>query len=101
MPLLSFHLDEPNVLAVEFEHNIISVILFTALFDNLIIICFMSAGHVPLVLSCLCNPSTLALFNRSLFWLFVSCLNCELDTDLFHVSSTCVTGWISFPLMMC
>ena len=32
--------------------------------------------------------------NRSLFWLFVSCLVYYPDTDLFHVSSTCITGFV-------
>ena len=36
--------------------------------------------------------------NRSIFRLLVSCLACEPDTDLFHVSSTCVTGFVFFAL---
>ena len=34
--------------------------------------------------------------NRSLFGLFVSCLFCLPDTDLFHASSEGVTGFVSF-----
>ena len=54
------------VLNVVFEQVIILVILFkyTVLFTNQI----MSAAHVPLVLSYLCNHSKLAAtLNRSLF----------------------------------
>ena len=56
---MSFRLHHPNV-AVDFEQAIISVIFFTVLFANQIMICSTSAAHVPLVLSCLLNPSALA-----------------------------------------
>ena len=51
------HLHDPNALSVDFEQVIISVILFTVLFANQIMICSTSVAHVPLVLSCLLNPS--------------------------------------------
>ena len=57
---MSFCLHDPDALAVDFEQVIISVILFTVLFANQIMICSTSAAHVPLVLSCLLNPSALA-----------------------------------------
>ena len=59
-PLVLFRLHDPNELSVDFEQVIISVILFTVLFANQIMICSTSAAHVPLVLSCLLNPSALA-----------------------------------------
>ena len=77
-----FRLHALDALAVDFEQVIISVILFTVLFANQIMICSTSAAHVSLVLLCLLNPSALAtILNRSLFqlfvsWLFVSCLAC-------------------------
>ena len=43
----------------DFEQVIVSVVLFTVLFANQIMICSMSVAHVPLVLSCLLNPSIL------------------------------------------
>ena len=57
---MSVRLHNPDALACDFEQIIISVILFTVLFANQIMICSTSAAHVPLVLSCLLNPSTLA-----------------------------------------
>ena len=57
---VSFRLHDPDALAVDFEQVIISVILFTVLFANQILIFSTSAAHVPLVLSCLLNPSSLA-----------------------------------------
>ena len=57
---MMFCLHDPDVLAVDFEQVIISVILFTVLLINLIIICTTSAAHVRLLLSCLLNPSPLA-----------------------------------------
>ena len=57
---MSFCLHDPGALAVDFEQVIVSVILLTMFFANQIVICFMSAAHVPLVLSCLLNPRTLA-----------------------------------------
>ena len=72
---MSFRLHDPDALAVDFEQVIISVILFTVLFANQIMICSRSATHLLLVLSCLFNPNTLAaILNRSLFRLFVSWL---------------------------
>ena len=59
-PSVSFHLDDPNAFPVDFEQVIILAILFTALFNNRIMIYSMSPAHVPMVLSCLCNPSALA-----------------------------------------
>ena len=55
-----FRLYDPDALTVDFEQVIISVILFTVLFANQIMICSRSAAHVLLVLSCLLNPSALA-----------------------------------------
>ena len=55
-----FRLDDPNTLTFDFEQVIISVILFTVLFANQIMICSRSAAHVLLMLSCLLNPSVLA-----------------------------------------
>ena len=57
--LVSFRLHDPDALTVDFEQVIISVILFTVLFANQIMIFSTSAAHVPLVLSCLLDPSTL------------------------------------------
>ena len=57
---MSFRLHDPNALAVDFEQIIISVILFTVLLANKIMICSTSTAHVLLVLSCLLNPSALA-----------------------------------------
>ena len=70
-----FSLHDPDALAVDSEQVITSVILFTVLFANQIMICSTSVAHVPLVLSCLLNPSALAAatLNRSLFRLFVIC----------------------------
>ena len=51
-PLVSFHLHDPSEFAVDFEQVIISVILFSAFVPR--------QQHIPLVLSCLHNPSTLA-----------------------------------------
>ena len=60
-PLVSFCLHDPDALAVDFEQVIISVILFTMLFANQIMICSISsAAQLPLVFSCLLNPSALA-----------------------------------------
>ena len=50
---------DPEALAVDFEQVIISVILFTVLSANQIMICSTSAAHVPLVLSCLLNLGAL------------------------------------------
>ena len=56
---MSFRLHDPNALTIGFEQVTISVILFTVLFANQIIICSRSAAHVSLVLSCLLNLSAL------------------------------------------
>ena len=58
-PSVSFHLHDPDALALDFEQVTISVILFTVLFANQIMICSMSTAHVVLVLSCLLNPSAM------------------------------------------
>ena len=50
---------DPNALDVDFEQVIVSVILFTVLFANQIMIC-APAAHVSLVLSCLLNSSATA-----------------------------------------
>ena len=55
-----FNLYDLDALTVDFEQVIISVILFTVLFANQIMICSRSTTHVSLVLSCLLNPSALA-----------------------------------------
>ena len=55
-----FRLHYLDALAVDIEQDIISVIVFTVLFTNQIMIHSTSAGHVSLVLSCLLNPSALA-----------------------------------------
>ena len=57
---VSFRLHDHDALAVDFEQVIISVILFTVLFANQIMIFSTSAANVPLVLSCLLSPSALA-----------------------------------------
>ena len=58
--LVSFRLHDPDALVVDFEQVLISVILFTALFANWIMICSISAEHVQLLLFCLHTLSTLA-----------------------------------------
>ena len=58
--VISIRFHDPYALAIDFIQVIISVILFTVLFANQIMIWFTSAEHVPLVLSCLLNPSALA-----------------------------------------
>ena len=79
---MSFHFHDPEALAVEFEQVISSIILFTVLFANQIMICSTSAANVPLVLSCLLYPSVLAAdFEHVVvpficFLVFVSCLAC-------------------------
>ena len=76
-PSVSFRLHDPDAFASNFEQAIILVISFSAFFANGIKICFTPAAHVPLVLSCLRNPSVLAAdFDRSLFRLFVPYLVC-------------------------
>ena len=57
---MSFRFHDHDALAVDFEQVIISVVLFTVLFANQIMICSTSAAHVSLVLHCLLNPSALA-----------------------------------------
>ena len=52
----------PDALSVDFEQIIISVILFNVLLAKQIMICFTSAAHVPLMLSCLRNPIALAAY---------------------------------------
>ena len=106
-PLISFRLDDPNALSVDFEQVIISVIMFTVLFANQIMIFSTSVVHVPLVLSCLVNPSALASdFEQvivSVICFLVTCfLPCLLaGTDLFHISRKCVTGFVSFAFTVC
>ena len=60
MPSVLFRLHYADALAVDFEQVIISVIFFTVLFADQIMIFSTSAAHVALVLSCLLNPSALA-----------------------------------------
>ena len=57
---MSFRLHDPDALGVDFEQVIISVILFTVLFINQIMIFSRSTAYVPLVLYCLLNSSALA-----------------------------------------
>ena len=57
---MSFRLHDLDGLNVDFEQAIISVVLFTVLFANEIMICSKSVGHVSPVLSCLLNTSALA-----------------------------------------
>ena len=76
-PSVSFHLHDPDALAVDFEQVIISNILFTVLFANQIMIYFTSVAHVPLVLSCLLNSSPLAADIKQVivpFSCFLTCL---------------------------
>ena len=80
---MSFHLDDPNAFPVDFEQIIILVILFTALFDNRIMIYSMSAAHVPLVLSYLCNPSALAADFKQVIVPVICFLPCLLTRHLF------------------
>ena len=56
---MSFRLHDLDALAVDFEQVIILVNLFTVFFANQIMICSTSVAHMPLVLSCLLNPSGL------------------------------------------
>ena len=56
---MSLRLNDPDALGVDFEQVIVSVILFTVLFTNHIIICSTSTALATLVLSCLLNPSAL------------------------------------------
>ena len=68
---------------------------------------YASAAHVPLVLSCLLDPCALAadfehVIVPVICFLVICFLPCLLpDTDLFHVSSTCVTGFVSFAFTVC
>ena len=75
---VSFRLHDLDTLVVDFEQVIISVILFTKLFTNEIMICSTSAAHVPLVLSCLLNPSALAADFEQVIALFICFLPCLL-----------------------
>ena len=64
---VSFRLNDLDTLVVDFKYSIISVILFTKLFANEVMICSTSGV----------NPSALiATLNRSFFRSFVSCLVC-------------------------
>ena len=74
-----FRLHDPNALSVDFEQVIISVILFTVLFANQIMICSMSTAHVSLVLSCLLNPSILAADFEQVITLVICFLPCLLS----------------------
>ena len=76
-------LHDPNALSVDFEQVIISVILFTVLFANQIMICSTSAGHVSLVLSCLLNPSALAVGFEQVIVLVICFLPCLLTRYCF------------------
>ena len=79
---MSFRLHDLEALGTEFEQVIISVISFTVLFANQIMICFTPAANVLLVLSCLLNPSALAADFEQLtvpvicFLVYFSCLAC-------------------------
>ena len=52
---MSFHLHDPDPLAVDFEQVITSVISFTGLLANRIMICFMSAVCHPVCFTVQCN----------------------------------------------
>ena len=82
-PSVSFHSDDPNAFPVDFEQVIILAILFTALFDNRIMIYSMSAAHVPMVLSCLRNPSALAAEFKQVIVPVICFLPCLLTRYLF------------------
>ena len=70
---MSFRLHDPDALAVDFEQVIISVILFTVLFANQIMICSTSAAHVPLVLFvCLIPAALVALLANQILICFIS-----------------------------
>ena len=82
-PLVLFRLHDLDALAVDFEQVIISVILFTVMFTNQIMIFFTSAVHVPLVLSCLLNPSALtADFEQVIFPVICFLVICFLSSWL-------------------
>ena len=72
-----FRLHDPDALAVDFKQVIVSVILFTVLFANQIIICSTSA-HVPLVLTCLLNPRALPADFEQVIVLVICFLPCLL-----------------------
>ena len=57
---MPFCLHDSDALIIDFEQVIISVISFTPLFANRIIIYSTSGPHVPLMLPCLPNPRALA-----------------------------------------
>ena len=59
-PSMPFCLHDSDALIIDFEQVIISVISFTPLFANRIIIYSTSGPHVPLMLPCLPNPRALA-----------------------------------------
>ena len=81
---MSFRLHNPDALTVDFEQVIISVILFTVLFANQIMICARSAVHVSLVLSCLLNSSALAADFEQIIVLVICFLICFMSAA--HVS---------------
>ena len=81
---MSFRLHDLNPLAVYFEQVIIFIILFIVSFANQILICSTSVAHMPLVLSCLLNPSAFAV-----------------DFEQGVVLVICVTGFISFAFTVC
>ena len=88
-----FRLHYLDALAVDFEQVIISVIVFTVLFTNQIMIYSTSAGHVSLVLTCLLNPSALAANFKQVIVPIICFLPCLLTRMLIcfmsavHVSS--------------
>ena len=87
-PVLSISLHDSGALVTDFEQVIVSVISLTALFANWIMICSMSAVHLPLVLSWLRNPSALVA-NFVYVILPVFCyLHCLLTAILIFMSVT-------------
>ena len=73
-----FRLHDLDALTVDFEQVILSVILFTVLFANQIMICSRSAVHVLFVLFCLLNPSALAADFEQVIVLVICFLPCLL-----------------------
>ena len=99
---MSFHLHDLDASTVDFEQVIISVVLFTVLFANQIIICSRSAAHVSLVLSCLLNPIALAadfeqVIVLVIYFLVICFLPCLLTRYRFVSCQQHMCHW--FPLL--
>ena len=87
-PVLSISSHDSGALVTDFEQVIVSAIYLTALFANWIMICSMSAVHLPLVLSWLRNPSTLAANFVYVILPVICYLHCLLTAILIFMSVT-------------